>query len=677
MGESAAIKQVGTAGWADSDGVVYVPVNYKVIHPGHGDGLRCVPVRGGEGQAGRTHRALSRVAADQRDGDSRRRLAVQLDAEGHRFPGLAGCSTCCRKVHPHAVIIRIAQANGRDRYAAVERIAAAGWANADGVGHRPVNHKVVYARHGDGLRDAPVRGGEGQASRTHRALSLVIAIQRNRDIRRWLACQRHAKGCCATRLRRDQPARRADCHSGGVVIGDVRAHTGNDYRVVIRIRARGAVRDLAEVWVLGNRVVKRRDRYRLRLIPVSWREGQAQRGKSGRRRTDAQLSIGANRNHHIGDGLAAQFYGIGGGLPTLCQTQRCGRCHDHPGAVVINVRQRNGFQSKAVVHRRATAGRADLHAVDSIAIGNRIIYAGDGDGLWHIPVPRRESQAHRANRPLAYVITGDRHRDIRQRLPSQRHLECDGIEVLAGGGAALRQDRQIGRNIVIYDLHRGERKCERAIEWIGAVHTKGDVSAMRPLGDQIVNRRHRDDSGRIPRVGRDRQHPAGLPVHIQFGIGSSGNHHRVRRLTVQRHANGCSCPTLRHRPTDGISGNPGGIVINVRQIDAARRHTAVNRVGIAGGANADGIRDIPIINIIIHAGDGDELRCIPGSRRESQAGRTHRTLGQIIACDRDSDIRRWFAIEPHLKGDTAACLAGAAAPEDLNIHPTSVVVIIC
>ena len=78
------VDRVGAGRQRGQDGVDDVAVGYGIVDAGDGDGLRRVPVRGGEGQAGRADGAFRRVVRTQANRHVRGRLRIQDHRERRR-----------------------------------------------------------------------------------------------------------------------------------------------------------------------------------------------------------------------------------------------------------------------------------------------------------------------------------------------------------------------------------------------------------------------------------------------------------------------------------------------------------------------------------------------------------------------------------------------------------------
>ena len=123
--------------------------------------------RGGRGGRARSSR-LADSGAGQRDRDAgQRRAARRADA----------APDC-----PREVVVQVGDADVAGIAAVVGRIPAHGGRGHHGIHDIAVRQRIVHARDGHGLRDLPVRRGEGHRTRRDRALGRVAHAQRHRHV---------------------------------------------------------------------------------------------------------------------------------------------------------------------------------------------------------------------------------------------------------------------------------------------------------------------------------------------------------------------------------------------------------------------------------------------------------------------------------------------------------------
>ena len=82
----------------------------------------------------------------------------------------------------------------------------------------------------------------------------------------------------------------------------------------------------------------------------------------------------------------------------------------------------------------------------------------------------------------------------------------------------------------------------------------------------------------------------------------------------------------------------GAFVISIGDTDIGGIQTIVLGIGTRGRRGVNGVADVSVELRIIHAGDRHGLRRGARRRGESQAGRTYRALGGIVAGQGDHDV---------------------------------------
>src|SRR5205814_921813 len=132
-----------------------------------------------------------------------------------------------------------------------------------------------------------------------------------------------------------------------------------------------------------------------------------------------------------------------------------------------------------------------------------------------------------------------------------------------------------------------------------------------------------------------------------------------RRLAVPAGRASDLAARLGGRQAGGwADGNAGGVVVGVRERHVRRIHSAVVPVGAGGRAGDDAVRNVAVVDKIIHACHGNRPRHVPIGGGEGHAGGRDRSLGRVAAAQRDGDIGRRLAVENDRERRGAACLGG-------------------
>ena len=204
------------------------------------------------------------------------------------------------------------------------------------------------------MQNFPVRGGESEGSRTHRAFGRIATGDRDNHIGGGLTIQPHAESDAATRLAGAGAAQGRDIHPGGVIIGN-----SDDRRCTARGICRRAKSGTDRLNVLCNLIIDNR-------------EGQAHflDTSGNHHRATAQATIIASRrcattddigHRHIIGARLAQDDPEGGAAHALAHQTGVGNQVHHWRRTRVNNRQGRRFRAaKGRATRRTERNECDL-----------------------------------------------------------------------------------------------------------------------------------------------------------------------------------------------------------------------------------------------------------------------------------------------------------------------------
>src|SRR6185436_21161272 len=98
------------------------------------------------------------------------------------------------------------------------------------------------------------------------------------------------------------------------------------------------------------------------------------------------------------------------------------------------------------------------------------------------------------------------------------------------------------------------------------------------------------------------------------------------------------------------------IVVLVGDVHVGRIEAGPRGVGALGRSGGDGVIDVAIDVVVVHAGDGDRLRGAPGVGGEGQRLRIDRALAGVVAGQADGHVRLRPGLQDHGEGGRAARL---------------------
>jgi len=226
----------------------------------------------------------------------------------------------------------------------VARIATDRRRGDDCVRHVAVDHAVVHAGDGHGLRRVPIRRGERDAGRRDGAFARVAGRQADRHVGRGLAGEDDRERVRAAAFGRRQAAGRIDRNPGRVVVRDLDRHGQDGDTLVLRVAAGGAVADRARMRAFGHCVIHRSDRNRLGHVPVGRRERQVGRA-------DTQLTVGRDRDNHVGGGRRVERHRVGVSGAAFRHLHRAAAFHNSHFRHVVNGNRKDLFEPQPTLVR--------------------------------------------------------------------------------------------------------------------------------------------------------------------------------------------------------------------------------------------------------------------------------------------------------------------------------------
>ena len=656
-----------------------------VVLAGDRHRLCLVPVAGRERHVAWTCRALARVVATHRHGNTGGRSAAQSDGEGVGATSLGHLRRTAAVDDRQARFIVV---GGAGRYVDVVQGVVLGvgaaWDEPDVVGLIAVVHIVVNAGDGDGDGTVPVGGAERHGIRTDRGLAAVAAAHRNRDAGGRLGVE--LDGECvgpAGAGGLGDPGIRAAVgkrDAGGVVIGGACRHGYVRYggvAAVVAVAAGRGQRDVVGLRAVVDVVVNAGDRHRLGAVPVAGRERQ-------RARIHGCLVGGAagHRDRHVGGRFAVQLDGervgpaTAGGLGHLRRCAAVGK--RDAGGVVIGGACRHGYVRyggvAAVV--AVAAGRGQRDVVGLRAVVDVVVNAGDGHRLGAVPVAGRERQRARIHGCLVGGAAGHRDRHVGGRFAVQLDGERVG-PATAGGLGHLRRCAAVGKRyprIVGVVGGAGRHGYVRyggvaAVVGVGAGRGQRNVVGLRAVVDVVVNAGDRHRLGAVPVAGRERQR-ARIHGCLVGGAAGHRDRHVGGRLSVQLDGERVGGGGLAHlRAAAANVGKRYPRIVGV--VGGAGRHGYVRYGGVAAvvavGAGR-GQRDVvglrAVVDVVVNAGDRHRLGAVPVAGRECQRARIHGCLVGGAAGHRDRHVGGRLSVQldgERVGGGGLAHLRAAAA----------------
>ena len=198
----------------------------------------------------------------------------------------------------------------------------------------------------------------------------------------------------------------------------------------------------------------------------------------------------------VADGLGVEDDGVGGGASGFSDSEAGRSRQDDAGDVVVD-----GGDAHVAGDAAVAAAAGGMDDVEGIVNGVVIVDAGDGDGLWHVPVGHGEGQRGRTDGGRrAEAGRGDG--DVGARLGVESH----GV----GRGACFGHGDGVGREAQAVDLvvGRSEGKIIRQA-CIAGVAAGGDSrdggDAIRVVLDVVIDSGDGDDLRGEPGAGGEGQ----------------------------------------------------------------------------------------------------------------------------------------------------------------------------
>ena len=141
--------------------------------------------------------------------------------------------------------------------------------------------------------------------------------------------------------------------------------------------------------------------------------------------------------------------------------------------------------------------------------------------------------------------------------------------------------------------------------------------------------------------------------HTLGGVQTAqGQGHVVRGLNrqIQSHSEACRASVFTGASTDRSHRVSVILIIQIDKGDIRRIQQLVSRIGTVGRLQADGVGLVSVPDIVVQAGDGKGLRCIPTGRGEPVQFRSDFTFTGIITEQGQGDIIRRLACQVDREG---------------------------
>ena len=281
-----------------------------------------------------------------------------------------------------------------------------------------------------------------------------------------------------------------------------------------------------------------------------------------------------------------------------------------------------------------------------------IVNAGDGDGLYRVPVAVGEGQCATDGRRRA--AAGGRDGDVAGRLRVQSH----GVGLAVGLSHGERGGREAQAGGVI--VGGGEGVGTDSDAAVVAVAAGGGMAdgrrAVAGIVDVIVNAGDGDGLCGVPVRHGERQ--CATDDGRRAGVAGGGHGHAGGRFAAEDDVVDRRIAVFSGTAAGGRQGDGGGVVVGGGEGEVADRDAAV---AATAGCVADGRRAVAgIVDVVIDAGDGDGLCRAPVAGGEDQCSTDVRR--RVVATGGgDGDAAARLRVEDDGVGRRTAVFTGIAA----------------
>ena len=406
-------------------------------------------------------------------------------------------------------------------------------------------------------------------------------------------------------------------------------------------------------------------------VPVAVGEGQC--ATDGRR-----IAIAAGG----GDGDIGAWGGVephGVGLAAdLSHGERVGREAQAGDVVVGGGKGVVADRDAAVAAGGMADGRRAVAGIDVV-----VIDAGDGDGLFRVPVGRGEGQCV-TDGGRREGAAGGRDGDVAAGFGVEDDGVACGAAVFSGIAAGSRQGD--GGGVVVGG---GEGVGLDSDAAVVAVAAGGGMAngrgAVEDVLDGVVNAGDGDGLCRVPVAGGEGQYATDGRCRAVVAGGRDGD--VAAGFGVEDDGVGRRTAVFTGIAAGSRQGDGGGVVVGGGEHVGLDSDAAVVAVA-AGGGMANGRRAVAgIVDVIVNAGDGDGLCGVPvrhgerqcatdGGRREGAAGGGHSHAGGRFAAEDDVVDRRIAVFSGTAaggrQGDVGGVVVGGG--EGVGVHSDALVV---